>query len=97
MHIVLTILQRSRHSSGTSIGSARTKRADSNEQKKKPTLSGASKKSVSVESLSQPDRQEEEPWHLQLRALLMCQYIKYLQSIGFHHVQMRPQSASRNR
>ena len=79
------------------MGSARTKRADSSEQKKRPTLSGASKKSVSVESLSQPEKPEEEQWHLQLRALLICQYIKYLQSIGFHHVQMRPQSASKNR
>ena len=90
--VIFYLLQRSRHSSGTSTGSTRTKRADSSDQKKRPTLASTSKTCVSVESLNPPD---EELWHLQLRAALIDQYIKYLESIGFHYVQMRPHSVTR--
>lgn len=81
---ICCIFQRSRHGSGASTGSARTKRTDSNELKKRPSLSTF--KEFQTDSMEDPSGEEE--WHLELRSLLIFQYIKYLQTIGFHYVQM---------
>ncbi|XP_021342251.1 protein SZT2-like isoform X1 [Mizuhopecten yessoensis] len=75
---------RSRHSSGTSVTSMRTKRADSNEGKKRPTI-----------TVSHLDQLGEEPWHIDLRASFVSEYMQYVQSLGFVLVQMRPATPKR--
>ncbi|KAK3091384.1 hypothetical protein FSP39_019468 [Pinctada imbricata] len=78
--------QRSRHSSGTSIASLRTKRADSQEGKKRPCLTPADS------PINDPRQRakREEPWHFDLRTSFVKQYIEYVQSLGFVLVQTRP-------
>lgn len=77
-------LQRSRHGSGTSVGSARTKRTDSNELKKRPSLQTF--KEFQVEPVD--ELMPEEEWHSELRSTFIHQYIQYLHTVGFHYVQM---------
>ncbi|XP_060082039.1 KICSTOR complex protein SZT2-like [Ylistrum balloti] len=75
---------RSRHSSGTSVTSMRTKRADSTEGKKRPTI-----------NVSHQEHIGEEPWHIDLRASFVNEYMQYVQSLGFVLIQMRPATPKR--
>ncbi|KAL4236752.1 KICSTOR complex protein szt2 [Mactra antiquata] len=75
---------RSRHGSGTSVGSARTKRTDSNELKKRPSLHTF--KEFQVETVDESSLEDE--WHSEIRSTFIHQYIKYLHTVGFHYVQM---------
>ncbi|XP_053393950.1 KICSTOR complex protein SZT2-like isoform X2 [Mercenaria mercenaria] len=74
---------RSRHGSGASTGSVRTKRTDSNELKKQSSLQTFKEYQSDSE-----DTGGEDEWHLELRSTFIYQYIKYLQTIGFHYVQL---------
>lgn len=75
---------RSRHSSGTSVTSMRTKRADSTEGKKRPAI-----------NITHQEQIEEEPWHIDLRASFVNEYMQYVQSLGFVLIQMRPATPKR--
>ncbi|KAJ8305512.1 hypothetical protein KUTeg_016057 [Tegillarca granosa] len=85
------IKTRSRHSSGTSNASMRTKRADSQDGKKKPSVTPTDSPVNEAKSRAG----QEEPWHAELRHSFVNQYITYVQSLGFLQVQTRPASPKR--
>ncbi|XP_052774284.1 KICSTOR complex protein SZT2-like isoform X2 [Mya arenaria] len=83
---------RSRHGSGNSMGSGRTKRTESNELRKRPSFQALRDAQEAGGWAGSPGGPEdfngEEEWHLELRATYIYQYIKYLHTIGFQYVQM---------
>lgn len=69
----------------------RTKRADSQDGKKKPSVTPTDSPVNEAKSKSG----QEEPWHAELRHSFVNQYIQYVQSLGFVQVQTRPASPKR--
>ncbi|XP_052100492.1 KICSTOR complex protein SZT2-like isoform X3 [Mytilus californianus] len=70
---------RSRHSSGASTSSLRTKRADSQDGKKRPD-------STPTDSPIHGQKQktfQEEGWHVEIRSEFISEYINYVKSLGF--------------
>jgi hypothetical protein len=64
----------------------RTKRADSQDGKKRPD----STQSDSPIHGSKLKSQEEEMWHVELRSKFITEYINYVKSLGFVHITVNP-------
>ncbi|KAK3579120.1 hypothetical protein CHS0354_022140 [Potamilus streckersoni] len=85
--------QRSRHSSGTSVGSVRTKHTDGQDGKKKQlNMSSSMGKLTDSPEYKTYDSAIEEDWHRTLLQEFRLQYIAYLQTIGFHYIHTTPVS-----